>query len=282
MTTLTPQNAAAVIKSYGGVQIQSLASVIVERGLAMGIYGPGGAGKTTLAATITDSPLGGPALYLNARGNPHVISSYADRIDIANITKYSQIEAIRKDLINDPERKYKSAILDTVSEMWAIDLRDLYGPNRDIEWQMHSASTADVMQLVRNWYDLTEPPYCMNVVFIFQETPEKRKLRGTEIERSEIAFNKALQWQIPTVVNWLGRLYQMEDTPPYRRMLDFRPIESMQQSKAQFDPKDALTAEMPLEVWQPSLASMVDTIRGRKPWPTEKHAKPGRAQAAAR
>jgi ABC-type branched-subunit amino acid transport system ATPase component len=77
MIVLTKENAARVIKSYGGVEISPVSSP--DRGLVLGIYGPGGVGKTTLAATITDAAdeLGSPALLLNARGNPHVIASYA-------------------------------------------------------------------------------------------------------------------------------------------------------------------------------------------------------------
>lgn len=281
MTTLTPQNAAQVLRKYGGIEVAPISSAATERGLVLGLFGPGGVGKTTLAATITDSPLGSPALLLNARGNPHVVSSYGDKIDVVNISTFKQVEAVRQDLLKDATHPYRSVILDTVSEMWSIDLRDLYGPTADVDWTKHSASTADVMQLARNWVDLAEPPHCMNVVFVFQETSEERTIRGQKIRRSEIAFNTALQWLIPSVITFLGRLYIIEDTPPYRRMLDFRPVEVMHQAKFQADPKDQLAKDIPMEQYNPSLASLVDTIRGRKPWPTERHlrgARPGSAQ----
>lgn len=247
------------------------------RGLAIGLFAPGGTGKTTLAATITDSPLGSPALYLDARGNPHVVSSYAERIDVVPITKFAQVEAVRQDLINDRNRPYKSVILDNVSEMWSIDLRDLYGPVMDVGWEKHSASSADVVQLVRNWIDLTFPPYTLNVVFVFQETPEARTIRNQKVtSRSELAFNQSLQWQIPTLVNFLGRLYIASDTPPYPRVLDFTPVETMHQSKLQVDPKDPVAKDIPFIHYNPSLASLVDTIRGRQPWPTAKHSKDGK------
>lgn len=273
--TLTPENAARVIRKYGGIVAEPVSSP--DRGLALGIYGPGGIGKTTLAATITDSVLGSPGLLLDARGNPHVISSYASKIDILPISKFSDLERIRQDILKDKDFPYKSLILDNVSEMWSINLRDRYGAAAQIAWQMHSGSTSDVLQLVRNYIDLTTGPFKLNVIFIFQKTPEARNIRGQDVpSRSEVAFNKALQSHVPTLVNFLGRLYQTEDDPPYTRLLDFRPVEAVHQAKLQVDRKDELAKTVPMEMYNPSLAPLLDTIRGRKPFPVDRHTAPAR------
>lgn len=271
--TLTPENAAAVVRRYGGVVGTPVSST--ERGLVLGIYGEGGVGKTTLVATITDTPLGAPAMYLDARGNPHVISSYHDRIDVYHIDKYDQVEDIRRDVIKDGlSFPYKTIILDTTSEMFYTRLRDLYGPVTSVDWTKHSATTANLMQLHRNWIDLAEKPPYINVIFVFQEVPEKRAIRGQTVEsRSEISFNKALQGQIPTLVNFLGRLYQVSDTPPFRRLLDFRPVATVHQAKFQVDRKHPTASQVPMEIYNPSLAPILDTIRGNKPFPVANHTK---------
>jgi GTPase SAR1 family protein len=277
MIVLTRENANRVIKSYGGVEISPVSSP--DRGLVLGIYGPGGVGKTTLAATITDAAddLGSPALLLNARGNPHVISSYAGKIDIADITRFDQVEKIRADMLRDKSLEYKSVIIDNVTELWSMDLRDRYGPMTTVEWTKHSASTSDIMQLVRNWIDMAEIGPKLNVIFVFQETPETRDIRGrTGVIVSEVAFNKALQSHIPSLINFLGRLYIHTNEPPYRRVLDFRPIDTIHQAKLQVDRDDQYAKQIPFEVYDPSLASILDTIRGHKPWPAEKHAAPQR------
>jgi GTPase SAR1 family protein len=282
MTVLTKENANRVIKSYGGIEISPVSSP--DRGLVLGIYGPGGVGKTTLAATITDAAdeLGSPALLLNARGNPHVISSYASKIDIADITKFDQVEKIRADILRDKSLEYKSVIIDNLTELWSMDLRDRYGPMSAVEWTKHAASTSDIMQLVRNWTDLAEVGPKLNMIFVIQETPETRDIRGrTGVIRSEVAFNKALQSHIPTLINFLGRLYIHTEQPPYRRVLDFRPIDTMHQAKLQVDRDDPYAKQIPFEVYDPSLASILDTIRGHKPWPTEKHATPQRGRGSA-
>ena len=270
---LTPENARQVIKKYGGIECSPVSAP--DKGVIIGIYGPGGIGKTTTAATITDTELGAPGILLNARGNPHVVSSYSDRLDVIDITQFKQVEAIRQDFLKDKDFPYKSIILDNVSEMWMQDLRDLYGPIADIGWEKHAASSADVAQLVRNFIDMAETWRRVNIVFVFQETPETRTIRGQEVKsRSELGFNKALQGHVPSLINYLGRLYQVSDHPNYTRMLDFSPIETMHQAKLQIDPKDPVLKQIPYEQYNPSLASLVDTIRGHQPWPVAKHARP--------
>lgn len=275
--TLTPENAKQVVRNYGGLVVEPVGSA--DMGLAIGVYAPGGTGKTTLAASITDSPLGSPALLINARGNPHVVASYSDRIDVVTVSKFADIERVRQGILTDKACPYKSVILDNVSEMFYMDLRDLYGPATDVVWEKHSATTADVLQLMRNWVDLTtHKGLLLNVVFVFQETPETRTIRGQEVKsRSEIGTNKALQGQVPSIINFLGRLYITTDVAPYQRLLDFSPMEKIHQGKIQIDPKHPTAGQIPMEVYNPSLASLLDTIRGNQPWPTQKHLKTTRA-----
>lgn len=270
--TLTPTNARRLISKLGGLDVKPVANE--ERGLVLGIYGEPGSGKTTLAATITDSDLGSPALYIDARGNPHVISSYSDRIDVVTVEKFKDLEAIRQSLLKEKDLEYKSVIIDTLSEAWSIDLRDLYGPTADVKWEHHSASTADVLQAVRNFVDLTTSGPKVNVVFVMQEAQETRIVLNQKIEaRSEIAFNKALQFQIPSLINFLGRLYTYESTPPYRKILDFSPG-PYHQAKMQRDRNDPAAMNIPYQIYEPSLAPLLDTIRDHKPWPTAAHARP--------
>lgn len=257
---------------YGGVTPTPINEV--EDGIVLGIYGPGGIGKTTLAATVCDSVLGSPALYLNARGNPQVVRSYGDAIQVIDVKSFKHQEQIRQDMLKDPDCPYKSVIIDNVSEILSLDLRDRYGSATDIIWTMHSASTADILSLIRNWSDMSTSRLKLNVVFIMWETNENATVRGQELKRSELAFNKALQAQVPGIITWLGRLYIVTDKPPYTRCLDFRPIESMHVAKFQVDPNDARTADIPMEIYNPSLASIINTVKGGDAWPKDKHSNP--------
>lgn len=276
MVALTPDNATAIradlARKYGG--IAGVPVNEVKSGVCIGIYGPGGIGKTTLAGTICKSEYGWPAAYLDARGNPEVIRSYGDKVQVFPIAKFDQLDDWRKDFINDRERPFKTVIVDNLSELWAMDLRDRYGADADIKWEMHSATTADILQAARNLKDLSTI-YGVNVIIVAWDTPENRTIRGRDVSRSELAFNSKLQSQLPGIISWLGRLYIVEDSPPYTRCLDFRPIETMHQAKFQLDPDDAIAGQIPMQIWNPSLASIIDCIKGGQPWPTDKHAEPG-------
>jgi hypothetical protein len=270
-TTLTPANAATVIRRLGGIEVKPVSSE--ERGLVMGIYGEPGVGKTTVAASITDSEFGRPALYIDARGNPHVIASYADKIDVVSIASFGQLEAVRQDLLKGKEQ-YKTVIIDTLTEAWAIDLRDLYNPTADVSWQMYSAVTRDLEQTVRNFTDLSTMGPKMNVVFVMQQSVEERVIMNQKVSRFEINFNKALQESLPSLISFLGRMYYYEVTPPFGRVLDFSPAPTLHQAKLQKDRDDPASKDMPYLMYDPSLAPILDAIRGHIPWPTEAHSKP--------
>jgi GTPase SAR1 family protein len=261
---------------YGGLKPHPVSQS--ESGIKLGIYGPGGIGKTTLAATVCDTELGRPALYLNMRGNPHVIKSRGDDIDVYEITKFSQVEEIAKSLQADRNCPYKSIIADNMVDGWSLDLKERYGRADNVDWTQHSASTSKVLATTTTLLDLADQVNLrLNVVLIMWETPEDREVRGKKVTRSEVAFNKALQSQIPGKVTWLGRLY-ITDEILFTRCLDFRPIETMQQSKFQVDPDDPLTKDIPMEIYNPSLATIIDTIKGGQPWPTKRHRQPTLAE----
>ena len=279
----------AEVKKYGGIEVQRASAP--DQGLVLGIFAPGGTGKTTAAASITHSEHGGPALLLNMRSNPRVISSYGmtdeermtegqkawpahKRVDVMDLAKFNQNEDIRQDIIKEGDKfPYKSIIIDNVSEMFYVRLRELYGPITDVGWEKHSASTADVLQMVRNWVEMAEHHQRLNIIFLFQEVTEDRTVRGEKINRTEMAANKALQGQVPSIVNFFGRLYIYQDTKPFNRVLDFTPAEKVQQSKWQVDPRHPVAGQVPMEIYQPDLGDLLDTIRYNKPWPAEKHQK---------
>ena len=273
--TLTPTNASTAVptspprrRPYGGVVPEPVAPL--DSGVVLGLYGPGGVGKTTLVGTLADTELGYPVLLLNARGNPHVISSRADRIDVIHIKRFSQLEKIREGVMADPRCPYRSIVLDTVTELFAMDCRDLYGPTADVRWEKYEAAVTDGIQLTRNWTDVAMTKG-INIVFIYQEVTRSVTVGSQKVEaRSEILLSKTLKSHVGGIVTFLGRLYTTTDIPP-RRVLDFTYNEMIHQVKFQVDPGDPVTSRMSSLQYDPSLASILDTVRGRQPWPTEKH-----------
>src|SRR4051794_12492835 len=90
---LTPENAGEFFRRFGGIKVEPVDKI--KSGFKMGIYGPGGSGKTTLAGTACDSEYGRPMLHLNARGNPHVIASRGSQVDSVPIDQFKQVEKVR-------------------------------------------------------------------------------------------------------------------------------------------------------------------------------------------
>jgi hypothetical protein len=269
MTILTPDNASAFMRRYGGIETRSISTV--KSGIKLGFFGPGGGGKTTLVGTAVESEFGAPLLYLNARGNPEVIRSKGDRIQVIDVKSYKEVEAIRRDVYADASCPFKSVAIDTVSELLALDLRDRYGTEVKVEWTMHSASTADILGMLRNWVDMADWGPRLNVFFVFWDTPETRKINNEEISRWELQLNKALQAQAPGLVNWLGRVYVAEGEPNYTRCLDFRPIEKLHVAKHQIDPDDPLASQIPMQIYRPHLGHILDTLKGGIPFPAAQH-----------
>jgi hypothetical protein len=270
---LTPANAADWMLKYGNVVPRPANEI--KAGVKIGIYGPGGSGKSTLVGTACDSDYGRPMMYLNARGNPHVLSSRGHDVAVFDIPKFTDVELIRRDVMTDlakNEFPFKSIAIDTVSDLLSLDLRDRYGASANIDWTQHSASTADMLNLARNFSDIADN-YGINVFFVLLETPERRTLRGRDVTRSELALNSALQAQLPGIINWLGRLY-IDDDPMYTRCLDFRPIESQQVSKFQVDPNDPRFRDIHMEIYNPHLGHILDTVKGGVAYPADRHKKP--------
>jgi hypothetical protein len=266
---LTPTNAASFMRKYGGIETHPISEV--TSGTKMGFFGPGGGGKTTLLGTAVESEYGSPMLYLNARGNPEVIRSKGDRIQVMDVKSFKEVAAIRKDLYNDPACPFKSVAIDTVSELLSLDLRDRYGTSGKVEWQQHAASTADILGMLRDWVDVADWGPRVNVFFVFWDTPEKRTINGREVDRMELQLNKALQAQAPGLVNWLGRVYVATGEPSYTRCLDFRPIETIHVAKHQIDPDDPHARQIPMQIYNPHLGHILDTIKGGKPFPIAQH-----------
>jgi hypothetical protein len=272
--TVSPENTEQIAKDiarkrYGGIAIKPVTTL--EAGVAMAIFGKGGVGKTTLAVTVTDSEFGTPALILNCFGNPHVVSSYADRVDVAEITEFNQANKILEEIHKDPKCPYKSIIIDHMTAMLMVRLRELYGATADVDWTKHSATSADIFQLTLNALLLTAAPRKMNVIFLFQESTEERAVNGVKVFRQEIGANKAVQEQWPGFVPFIGKLYIHGEIAPFHRMLDFTPAEKQHVAKIQRDPKHPLAGTIPLRIYKPSLAPILDTMHGKAPFPVDKH-----------
>src|SRR5690606_26256786 len=98
----------------------------VARNMKILVYGPQGAGKTTLAATAQDHPDMRDVLFLDCEGG---LMSVASRGDIYYERVYStdQLEQIFWKIANgDPEyRQFRTFVIDSVTELQAVNIEEV-------------------------------------------------------------------------------------------------------------------------------------------------------------
>ena len=97
-------------------QIEDLSDLVVVPYLKMGVFGEPGVGKTTFACTFPN-----PLLIDIDAGALSVFGKHVDRL---KVTDTEQITEIYDAMLDDPKR-WKTAILDTVSELQMMHLSEL-------------------------------------------------------------------------------------------------------------------------------------------------------------
>jgi hypothetical protein len=265
---MTPDNA----QSFAGLNIVKTRTV-VNRGLCMGLFGGGGAGKTTIAASILQSEFSPRVLHCDAEGGASAIA-HLD-VDTARITSWSEAQRIgaefRKAKLGDTP--WDTIIWDNTTELQNLNIQSICG-DAPPEIQQWGKSTSDMLRFTRFWRDLSQA-IGINVILVCWDEIEKEESTG--IWKRRVCFTKKLQAQYPGIIPFLGHVSPNE-RDANSRVLSFRPSNKTD-AKFRVAPTEA-AAKIPLELYvqrdAPVLADILDTIRGGKPWPTAKYAPPAR------
>lgn len=111
------------------------------------IYGNQGSGKTYLAATAQDHKDMSPVLVLNTDGGLMTLAGRGD-IDAEDVTSVEQLEEIFwKIQEKDPEyKKYKTIIIDSVTELQSLNLLELVNKNIKKKNQQKIRTQDDIYQ----------------------------------------------------------------------------------------------------------------------------------------
>lgn len=257
MTTLTPENART---SFGGLQV--IRASDIEYGFCGAIYGQAGTGKTTLAATAADTELGAPLAILDAEGGASVVAHRSD-IDIVPMGKWSDFEDFRKTVSKDCP--WKTLVFDNMSEINTMRQRSLASDGM-LTIQQHGKVTADMLDMVRFYRDLSRFRG-INVIFIAWETSVKNE-SGGEIKRG-VKFTPALAEAFPGIVDFVGYLKVEPKLPNWGRILDLSPNPRLDSKFRRSGNSAAM--QIPFQIPNPSLADIIDTVKGGKPWPKDKY-----------
>jgi len=111
------------------------------------IYGNQGSGKTYLAATAQDHKDMSPVLVLNTDGGLMTLAGRGD-IDAEDVTSVKQLEEIFwKIQEQDPVyKKYKTVIIDSVTELQSLNLLELVNKNIKKKNQQNTRTQDDIYQ----------------------------------------------------------------------------------------------------------------------------------------
>jgi phage nucleotide-binding protein len=176
------------------------------------IYGKGGVGKTSLLGTMP-----GRGLVIdvpNVEGGTMVLHKHADRIDVLEITQWSQLTELDK-FLDKGDHDYKWLAIDTVTAMQELAKRKVVH-DRDIGADPHTISMQEwgkIGELNKElYYKIRRLP--LHIILLAQE-----KLRsnagddGTGLEFQPDVSPASMTGLVPSMF-LVGRLYTREVEDP--------------------------------------------------------------------
>jgi phage nucleotide-binding protein len=255
-------------RSLAGVTLVR-ANELGEWGVCAALYGRPGAGKTTLALSMADSPYASPTLMIDAEGGARSVSHRSD-IDVATVERYEQIPQIIRALLGNPNPPYKGIVLDNMSEVQNKNIRSITGGTRTPEIQDWGRSTADILQLTRDCRELAQRRGIV-VVLIAWEDYTTDESSGSNVKRTTVGFTPKLAQQFPGIVDIVGHL---STEASGTRTLSF---ESGPRTDGKFRRNGSEAAMgIPLRIrynypQQNPMADLLATLVGGSPWPKDKY-----------
>ena len=271
------------VRTFAGLTIDD--SKTVKTGLFMGLYGPGGAGKTTTLADIVRDPDSSPALLIDTEGGSSSVTHLRKfGLDIISPITWSDLEKILKALQREGHG-YKTVIADHITEMTQMCLLRV-APSGQPEIQEWGKILVMMMGFVRDLRNLTVTQEINILLNVWEEEVVKQ---GEATKYKVNLFNK---WAaaFPGMVTMLGRLTPYSDRPPYTRLLSFVPDVLRTDSKFRVNPEE-IAATVPLEFYLKRgeviddgpffMVDFVNMYRKGIKFPVEKYAKPTRQNSAS-
>lgn len=208
--------------------VRKASALMAEVGVCFAIYGPPGAGKSTLAAQAADTDWGTPVGVIDAEGG---FRAYGDKdIDVFSVKDsddkhdsgmgFSAVESILDDLVagklvpdrprHDGKLLWGTIIVDNVSEVNTFCTYDtLRTVKRNIgmddrpdqkDW---GTTTSRMLLLIRRFRDFAQATGT-NVIFIAWDRAQEDKVTG--VTKKDVAFNPALANQFPGLLDVVGYL----------------------------------------------------------------------------
>lgn len=263
--------------SLGGIAIENFGRLEHQAACIL-IYGPKDAGKTWLAATVVDSEWGRPALFLDIEGGMRSIEGkpYIQRLPILTWTQFMAV-------ITDLERRptatlpWRSIVVDNLAWGQELNLQmhtQGYTITPDFESGIWSKTKHDMATVMRKLHDIAYK-HNINVIINAWSDEEVKGKGDAQRTRLVLALTPAVAKLLPGLIDMVGYLERDElDKDGTARILSFLSNNKANVNRLRRSQFDAIASQLPEVIYRPSLATIIDLLRGGIPWPSAQHALP--------
>lgn len=256
--------------SWGGFTVTKTGAIAKDRGFCIALYGMGGSGKTTLAASIRTSKHAGRILDIDIEGGADALAHIPD-IDVYSPKSFTAVDNLIDRIAKDTKCPYGTIFIDNMSELQNLSIQGLVPVDTMPQLQHWGKCTAEMLSFTRKCRELSKKRG-INVIFMVWSEFDKEESNAQW--HNHVCFTPSLAKQFPGIITMVG-LVTPTVRPPYIRKVSFVASEKTD-SKFRIAPTDA-AADIPLELYyginDPVLADMLDAIHGDKPFPKARYAK---------
>jgi len=225
---------------------------------------------------MAKSVFGAPLLIVDMEGGHRSINDIKDLVDYTpEVLDWNKVRKIADDIINTSPSQlgYKTIIFDNMSEGKNLSLNKHKGNREYAEIQHYGYETVDIVKMVRDLRDYTRKNPVNIWCTAWEDYDTDVDAEGkTRVVRTRLGFNPALAGDLPGMLDIIGHC--TKGLRADRRELSF---EATSKTVAKFRKSETSRARLiPDRIsWRLTdypMADILSTLRGGKPWPTDKYA----------
>ena len=186
---------------YGKFEVKSAAEALTWGYLWL-LYSKGGGGKTTLAGGVADSPEDCPVLFIDAEGGTKAIAHRAG-VEVILVSTWDEMLDLTRTIITDPDLKWKTIVIDNLSELVQYAIIKIVGnANDNISQPKWGDMARAVEAMVRDYRDLARKRNINVILLGWDIIDEDRAKRAVLTLQS----SPMLQKDLPGIIDIIAHI----------------------------------------------------------------------------